>query len=226
MVQYIKGQTLKEALELFEPRESLDKQFQELAKYFLYGGYIHVNSDGITKIDRKIYIREVEFYFYDETHKLTDKKDESAIKVYHRNNSKYYSKVPCNPKLPIGKETHYFKKGSLYLHSSGVDITFENYNNMYRASALIRAFSVEEKVGDKYELLPLYIKDGQDNNIDTRSTYIYEYLFEGLSLFDDTNYSIRWVPIEIDANIIPNLEGKKRVNYPGKMWRFVWKEIG
>lgn len=223
MVQYNKKQTLKEALELFEPQEPLYDQFQILANYFLYGGYIRVKSD---EIDRKIYIREIEFYFYDETHTLTNKDDESAIKVYHRNDSKYYSKVPNNSNLPIGRNTHYFKTGSLYLHSSGVDITFEDDKSKYRASALIRAFSVEEKVGNKYEMLPLYKKNGKDDYIDTRSTYIYEYLFEGLSIFGDANYSIKWEDNEFNLEEIPKLEGVERVNYPGvNKWRFIWKEI-
>ena len=135
MVQYIESKTLKESLESFDPQTSLNEQFEELAKYFLYGGYIHVKSE---KIDRRIFIKEVEFYFYDETGKI-----ESNNKVYHRNGK--YSNIPDNDVLPIGRNTHYFKPGSLYLHASGVDITFENKKNKFRASALIRAFSVEEK---------------------------------------------------------------------------------
>ena len=210
MVQYTTNKTLKESLDSFDPHVSLDKQFEELAKYFLYGGYIHVKSDNI---DRRIFIKEVEFYFYDETGKI-----ESNSKVYHRNGK--YSNIPDNEVLPIGRNTHYFKPGSLYLHASGVDITFENKEKQYRASALIRAFSIEEEG----RMQPIYIKQKQNVIVDPRSTYIYEYMFEGLSIFGDTKYSITWKDDWTEAP--KDITKKERINIgDDKQWRFIWSKI-
>jgi hypothetical protein len=207
MVQYIESKTLKESFESFDPQTSLNEQFEELAKYFLYGGYIHVKSENI---DRRIFIKEVEFYFYDETGKI-----ESNNKVYHRNGK--YSNIPDNDVLPIGRNTHYFKPGSLYLHASGVDITFENKKNKFRASALIRAFSVEEKG----HLQPIYIKRNQNVIVDPRSTYIYEYMFEGLSIFGGNKYSINWIDEWKEAP--KQITKKERINIGDeKKWRFIW----
>lgn len=212
MVQYKKGISLKAALEDFDPKASLEDQFKELAKFFLYGGYIHVISENV---DRRIYIREVEFYYYNELNKHDENNDE---KVYHRINSHYYTNVPNNPNLPIGVDTHYLKIGSLYLHSSGVDITFEKPN--YRASALIRAFAIEENG----EIQKIYRKGHYDCEKDERSTYIYEYLFEGLSIWGDSGFSINWEP---NANWIDVSEVTSgiRINMgDNKKWRYIWKE--
>lgn len=63
----------------------------------------------------------------------------------------------------------YFEFGSLHLHASGVDVTFENPNKHYRASFLIReftAFKIEE--------------DGSHTIIYDKcpnSTFIFDYMF-------------------------------------------------
>lgn len=210
-----KNASLIEALQAFMPvadENGMGQQFAELAKYFLYGGYIHVKS---SRVDRKIYIREVEFYFYDETHEIPSNKI-----VYHRNGN--YKNVPDNAGIPIGQKTHYFKPGELYLHASGVDITFESEEKQYRASALIRAFSVEENG----HLQSIYIDKGKDRNVDPRSTYVYEYLFEGLSIFSPSDFSIKWVDDWIPDP--PLLQGLDRIRVTDKetglkdekKWRF------
>lgn len=209
MIDYNSKESLKNVLKTFNPEgKSLDLQFAELAKWFLYGGYIHVKSN---QVDRKVYIQEVEFYFYDEKGVIPSNKI-----VYHRNGN--YANIPPNENLPIGKSTHYFDTGMLYLHASGVDITFENEMKCYRASALIRAFSVEEKGA----VQAVY----KNQYIDPRSTFVYEYLFEGLSIFDDSGYSIKW---EDDWQPAPSvLTGIERIrvvdketgNKDEKKWRF------
>ena len=209
MIDYNFKESLKKALKSFDPQsDNLDSQFAELAKWFLYGGYIHVKNN---RVDRKVYIREVEFYFYDEKEIIPSNKI-----VYHRNDN--YANIPDNDNLPIGKSTRYFDTGTLYLHASGVDITFENETKRYRASALIRAFAVEEKG----TIQTIY----KNQKIDPRSTFVYEYLFEGLSVFDDSGYSIKWVD---DWQTAPStLQGHERIgvvdkesgNKDNKRWRF------
>jgi len=105
--------------------EKLEKKFNELARIFLYGGYIKVRNN------YEIYIRTVEFYFHSE-------KEGVGIKdpiVYHRNDRDVKGCVP------------YFPFMSIHAHASGFDITFESKFYEYRASALIRAYEVKDKDG-------------------------------------------------------------------------------
>ena len=111
--------------------DELTGKFKELAPYFLSGGYIKVRDE------YRIYVTTVEFYFHSE-------KDD-GIKdpiVYHRNGRMVLDNDMRAPKLP------YFPFMSLHAHDSGYDITFENDRELYRASALIRAYQVwDEKAG-------------------------------------------------------------------------------
>lgn len=115
---------LKEVLSQFQGADgnvnNLAKQFSDLAKYFLYDGYLLIN-------DRtKVYLRDIEFYYHEETGSIKD-----PI-MYHRNTKK-------------DKDVKYFPLGLLNAHISGVDITFENEQKQYRASMLIRGFNIIER---------------------------------------------------------------------------------
>lgn len=75
----------------------------------------------------RIYPRTVEFYFHEE---------EGIVKdwiVYHRNGNPRYEGIDDVPYFPIM---------SLNTHDSGFDIAFENEEKKYRASVLIRRYSV------------------------------------------------------------------------------------
>ncbi len=136
------SQTLKERLEAFQSdlkeykgstKEELlevlsNKLFPDLAKSFLYGGYLKIEYV-------RIYLTTVEFYFHCE--KGSDLKIEDPI-VYHQNR-----------KAPTGiKELPYFPLMTLHAHMSGYDITFENEAMQYRASVLVREFAIyNEKLG-------------------------------------------------------------------------------
>lgn len=80
---------------------------------------------------------------------------------------------------------------------SGIDITFEK-KDKYRASALIRAFRVYDKI-EKVWL-----------DEDGRSTYVYEYLFDGLSV-DKSLTQLNWMenkqpmPEELSSNSRKNV---------------------
>ncbi len=148
--------------------DKLQEKFRELAKTFLYGGYIQVNKD------YKIYIRTVEFYFHSEK--------EAGIHdpiVYHRN-GKYIKNAP------------YFPLMSLHAHNSGFDIAFEKEGE-YRASALIRSYEVKSNDENIYWVWKS--KDGMfeespEYTYNTQSTYLY-YLLNGFSLGNGNN--IKWI---------------------------------
>ena len=151
---------------------TLQEKFRELAKTFLYGGYIQVNED------YKVYIRTVEFYFHSEK--------ESGIHdpiVYHRN-GRWLENVP------------YFPLMSLHAHESGFDITFEK-DGEYRASALIRSYEVKKNMKDNKGSLYLewdpqkeMFVEHSEYKYNKQSTYLY-YLLNGFSLRDVNN--IKWI---------------------------------
>ncbi len=150
----------------------LQEKFRELAKTFLYGGYIQVNKD------YKIYIRTVEFYFHSEK--------EAGIHdpiVYHRN-GKYIKNAP------------YFPLMSLHAHNSGFDIAFEKEGE-YRASALIRSYEVKKNMKDNKGSLYLgwdpqrkMFVEYSEYKYNKQSTYLY-YLLNGFSLGNGNN--IKWI---------------------------------
>lgn len=162
--------TLKEKLEDFERKiiekrinetqneDKLQELFMELAPTFLYGGYIKVRED------YKVYIRTVEFYFHCEK--------ENGIHdpiVYHRNNRYIEGSVP------------YFPLMSIHAHPSGFDITFENPEEQYRASALIREYEVwdnDKKCYLKYDVNIKKFRKRKDNEPvkNGQSTYLYDFL--------------------------------------------------
>lgn len=142
--------------------DELNKQFKELAKYFLYSGYLQVNDS------YKIELVSVEFYFHAEKDsELTDKDFQDPI-VYHRNGRFGLSDVPYLPVM------------SLNPHSSGFDITFENAKHKYRASALIREYKVMDLLGNIVSM------DEQHKSSDDRSTFLYYYLC-GFSIGENKN---------------------------------------
>ncbi len=181
------SKTLKERLEAFQAWtkskgrdlsiEDLDEEFKDLAKWFLYGGYISVGVQNNKEVEERyrIYITTVEFYFHCEDGSVY--KIEDPI-VYHQNR-----KVPGNRKgEKVIEEFPYFPLMTLHAHASGYDITFENgeEGEKYRASALIR----------KYNVLVVE-SDGKTKEIpEERSTYLYDYL-NGFSLLGETH--IKWM---------------------------------
>lgn len=105
--------------------EVIGKCFEPCAKDILCGGYILVN--GMFKID----IRSIELYYHEEDGGIID-----PI-MYHTNlnmkNSTIFKRM---------NELPYFEFGSLNLHTSGIDVTFENPDEHYRASFLIREYRI------------------------------------------------------------------------------------
>ena len=154
-------------------KSKLAELFMDLAKYLLYGGYFHCSER------YNLYITSIEFYYHEENGEIKD-----PI-MYHRNKKKWVkNKKKGEPNKMIEITKDFFKIGTLNPHISGVDISFENgdLELKYRASALIRAFVVKGKG----------VKEPKE---DGRSTYVYDYLFDGLSV-DKSNNSLEWKPIE------------------------------
>lgn len=125
-----KGDTFEEKL------KNLDDQFRKIAEIMLCKGHLEFG-------DKKVYIRDVEFYYHEENGIMKD-----PI-MYHSNDKK------GNKDL--------FKPGTFHFHVSGVDITFEDAfedafeDDYYRASALIRGYS----------------EDNPNGSVEGRPTYLY-----------------------------------------------------
>ena len=111
---------------------------------------------------RRIYPTVIEFYYHEEV--------EGGLLdpiMYHTN-------------LNNKEQVDYYPFGSFNFHVSGLDVTFEKKDE-YRASFLIREYDV-------YSLKNgVWFKDKSE----CRSTYIYEDMLMGLSVFD--GISICWV---------------------------------
>ena len=106
----------------------LDKQFCQMAKELLYGGYFLIEGK------KRLYLDDIEFYYHEE--------GSDGLKdpiMYHTNDNE-----------GKGNEIPYFEMGRLNLHISGVDVTFENEAKHYRASFLIRGFHVDDHEYDEH----------------------------------------------------------------------------
>ena len=200
--------------------KELEEEFCTLAKYFLYGGYVRV-------LDRyRIYIQCVEFYFHSER--------ENGIKdpiVYHRNGHHVAGIVP------------YFKPLTFHAHASGYDIAFENPEQHYRASALIRSYEIYDEDKDikdfmvfvhkyvtKYDIKKqkmVQVDEGRFEymstiknsitSINTQSTYLYDIL----NGFGDAG-TISWVdePLPLLDSYDPQKHKRKRQGvYIGAKWQ-------
>ena len=157
-----------EKLKEFEGSKSskaLEQQFEELANYFLKDGYFLVNNE------RKIYICDVEFYYHEEF--------DGGIKdwiMYHRDLH------PNNKTEKLG----YLQLGQLNSHASGLDVTFENPDEKYRAGMLIRGFKIVEPIVE-----PKPFDYSHTKYYDERSTHFYDALLNSGGNFTK-GFSITW----------------------------------
>lgn len=160
--------------EFYQSDKELTKRMEELAKVFLFRGYINVRNK------YHIYLRTVEFYYHEE-----DGKEKDPI-MYHRDNYHIEGKIP------------YFKPLSFNSHDTGVDITFENEKKHIRASVLIRAYEVlDVESGEKMVWNPAAqqfqpYKEGLPK-YNTQSMYMKKFL-NGFASSGETD--ITWVSVE------------------------------
>lgn len=178
--------TLQEALTAFNAREANENTIQgmlaEIAVLVLSGGYFLVNED------TRIYPMDIEFYLYGEK--------ESDKKIPWIRDANMYHKGKGVPYFPV--------VGTFYPHESGVDVTFENEEEEYRASFLIRQYKYEE--GGKTVEKP---------------RYLWEDLFGYESFFAEQGLRIKWVDGPEDIDVTIETDVRFNLNDPYKKpWRF------
>lgn len=195
--------TLYEAMRDFNARNAnentIQGMFAEIANVALSGGYFLVENKTKDKNgtmggnETRIYPMDIEFYLYGER-----KKEEPWMKdanMYHRG-----PKVPYFPVI-----------GTFYPNESGVDVTFENQTEEYRASFLIRAYKYEKK-GETI----------------TTPRYLWEDLFGYVSFFGE-GLHISWVDAPEDSNVTIERAVRRNLKdgkgHPDtKPWRFFRKD--
>lgn len=160
--------------------------FRDCAKDILCGGYFLINGKYIIDLGR------IELYYHEEDEKEGDtiiKKGEIKDPImYHTNDHVPYS----NHYKKIGKYP-YFKIGSLNLHQSGVDVTFEKPNE-YRASFLIRSYRVFEiNNNENLEKIEEKLKSVSEPTFNPHSTHIFEDMFpNGVFMGENKDVKIEW----------------------------------
>lgn len=97
--------------------DSLSKEFEDVAKAAFYTGYFLVNR-GDEKYEYRIELTCLEFYYHEDA--------QDGIKDPR--------------KLLKGKNTFYCEKGAVLPHNYGVDIIFDDDDEKFHASFLIRGF--------------------------------------------------------------------------------------
>ena len=142
--------------------------FEPCAKEILLNGYFLINSEYI------IDLGSIELYYHEETGPIKD------YIMYHRK-ERVTSRIKefNNGNLP------YFEFGSMNLHQSGVDVTFENGEKEYRASFLIRSYRVLGKSDDiANDIIPF----------DPHSSHIFDDMFyKGISFNKEKKTTIEWI---------------------------------
>ena len=172
--------------------KKLSELFEPIAKHLLCGGCFEVKSGD--KLIRRIFPYTVEFYYHEE---------EGIVKdpiVYHKN------------------KPDYFKPGTINAHQSGIDITFENEDAKYRASALIRAFRVKEgdDIHAKYKDDYVRTSYAKSKDVEYRSTFIYDYFLTNIPM----PIRIEWVSLDTEINVEPIKGYRVNVNkYDSKQER-------
>lgn len=179
-----------------ENEDKLIEEFEKIARAVIDGGYFLVNENA------KIFVTDIEFYFHSERVETETWKKDYAM--YHR-----------GPKEAVP----YFPIGSVFPHNSGVDITFENESDEYRASFLIRSH--------RYA-------DAEETYLSDKPTYVREDMF-GYANCLSGGLNIKWIdevsePSDIvqyvrinvsaydkDGKLMPGVKDKR-------LWRFKIKE--
>jgi hypothetical protein len=169
--------------------EELNEWFKKIAQVMLSGRF-EIKSNNNNKDCVIVRPTTVEMYFHEERdRKRNPQENDEYYKdyiVYHKNEENANTE-----RLNKNKDIEYYKPGVLNTHYSGIDITFESKKHRFRASALIRAFKVENDITSK--VTGVQYKNGKKvkEYIDDRSTYVYDALFSQFDIFDD-GFSVKW----------------------------------
>ena len=173
--------------------------FEPCAKEILCNGFFLVNNKYI------IDLGAIELYYHEEEGDIKD------YIMYHTNAHSSKSKL-----FELNRGFPYFKFGSFNLHQSGVDVTFENPKEKYRASFLIRSYRV---IREENELNDFTIP------FDKCSTHIFDDMFFNGIMFDKQNeLSMEWVKCQKQGDIekVPRKNVTKReIKYEDDKKRYV-----
>lgn len=168
--------------------------FIPCAKKILAGYFKVTNDVGGKVLVRKIQPTVLELYYHEE--KDGGFRDPIMYHTDYRKRTEKKAKGETYFSLSGLTELPYYPIGSLNPHTSGIDVTFENAQEKYRASFLIRAYSVT------YE-------NGKTRTVDN-STEIYDdLLLNGISL-ENADW-IEWVD---DAVEVKAIKQDRRRNVP------------
>lgn len=161
--------------------------FEPCAKEILLNGYFLINNEYI------IDIGSIELYYHEEAGPIKD------YIMYHRK-ERITSRIKefNNGNLP------YFDFGSINLHQSGVDVTFENGEKEYRASFLIRSYRVLRKSDDiANDIIPF----------DPHSTHIFDDMFyKGISFNEEKKTTIEWIKLDREKGVFNKVDQFPRQN--------------
>lgn len=115
--------------------------FLECAQEILAGHFTVFSKEGGSSVIREIHPTAIELYYHEEgAGRFKD-----PI-MYHTNDRKRADRPDFFEKRGIDS-IPYFPVGSVNPHTSGIDITFENPEHKYRASFLIREYTVKYENG-------------------------------------------------------------------------------
>ena len=163
----IESNHLQHPEQRIEYAKKIAECFIPCAKKILAGCFQVKKKEGGEEVVRWIYPTVLELYYHEE--------DPNGFKdpiMYHTNDRKYYDYyLDANGKEKShGPQSRnffekrgidglpYFPMGSLNPHTSGIDITFENPDKHYRASCLIREYTIVFAKGKE----PVPIKNSTD----------------------------------------------------------------
>ena len=159
-----------------EKMDSLANAFEQIAKAAFYTGYFLINR-GDEEYEYRIELTCIEFYYHEDA--------QGGIKDPR--------------KLLKGKDKFFCEKGAVLPHNYGVDIIFDDKDEKFHASFLIRRF--------KYK-----VPSKDDKEEIQHPQYMWDYLFGGANMLRDGKFSIEWVDNEIALdNHKMNLPTDKRV---------------
>ena len=190
--------------------------FIPCAKKILAGYFKVTNDVGNEVLIRKIQPTVLELYYHEEGPGRF--KDPIMYHTNDRKNYEFYKDKYEELKEQKDRQNYFEKRGidtlpyypigSLNPHTSGIDVTFENAQEKYRASFLIRAYSVT------YE-------NEKTRTVDN-STEIYDdLLLNGISL-DNADW-IEWVDGKEDAQLNErswrrNVPDYEKVSFSPELW--------
>ena len=203
--EYVK--TIKSPVPRKTYADKIAECFIPCAKKILAGHFEVKYKVGKDVLIRKIQPTVLELYYHEE--KDGGFRDPIMYHTDYRKRTEKKAKGETYFSLTGLTELPYYPIGSLNPHTSGIDVTFENAQEKYRASFLIREYKVEYKKGAE--------------RIVKNSTEIYDdLLLNGIPL-DNADW-IEWVDDNVEVKAIKrdwrrNVPDYEKVSNSPELWR-------